>query len=105
MKRAMQVAMLMAVLGGVSVAQAPATPPVAVPAQQSAPTAADGGTKLTDKQKALADQADRLLALANELQARVDVTSKNILSLKVVQKAEEIESLAKQMKGQTQAKK
>lgn len=101
MKRAMQIAMLIAVLGGVSVAQAPATPP----AQQSAPTAADGGTKLTDKQKALADQADRLLALANELQARVDVTSKNILSLKVVQKAEEIESLAKQMKGQTQAKK
>lgn len=54
----------------------------------------------TDKQKALALQADRLFTMASELKAQVDLTNKNILSLKVVQKAEEIETLAKGMRGQ-----
>ena len=54
----------------------------------------------TEKQKALAMQTDRLFAMATELKAQVELTNKNILSLKVVQKAEEIEALAKGMRGQ-----
>jgi len=56
--------------------------------------------KLTEKQKALASQADRLVNMANELKEQVDKTDKNILSLKVVEKAQEIEALAKGMKEQ-----
>jgi len=56
--------------------------------------------KRTDKQRALASQADRLVDMANELKAQVDLTNKNILSVKVVEKAQEIEALAKGMKDQ-----
>jgi hypothetical protein len=56
--------------------------------------------KLTERQKALASQADRLVNMANELKEQVDKTDKNILSLKVVEKAQEIEALAKGMKEQ-----
>jgi len=54
----------------------------------------------TSKQKLLDDQAQRLVTMANELKAAVDKTNKNILSLDVVRKAEEIESLARKMKDQ-----
>jgi hypothetical protein len=54
----------------------------------------------TEKQKALARQTERLFDMATELKAEVDKTNKNILSLKVVAKAEEIEALAKGMRGQ-----
>ncbi len=82
--------------------------------QAAAPTAAAGGggatasaasapatpdTK-TEKQKALAMQTERLFNMATELKAQVDLTNKNILSLKVVEKAEAIEALAKGMRGQ-----
>jgi len=74
-------------------------------AQTSAgPTAASGEVQAaapdtrTEKQKALAKQAERLFDMATELKVQVDKTNKNILSLKVVEKAEEIEGLAKGMK-------
>ena len=54
----------------------------------------------TDKQKALAKQTERLLDMATELKVQVDKTNKNILSLTVVQKAQEIEALARGMKEQ-----
>jgi hypothetical protein len=54
----------------------------------------------TEKQKALAMQTERLFDMATELKVQVDKTNKNILSLKVVAKAEEIELLAKGMKAQ-----
>jgi hypothetical protein len=57
-------------------------------------------TSRTSKQKLLDDQAQRLVTMANELKAAVDKTNKNILSLDVVRKAEEIESLARKMKDQ-----
>ena len=63
-------------------------------------TAATAGDTRTEKQKALANQAERLFDMATELKVQVDKTNKNILSMKVVQKAEEIESLAKGMKVQ-----
>lgn len=54
----------------------------------------------TLKQKLLDDQAQRLVTMANELKAAVDKTNKNILSLDVVRKAEQIELLAHKMKDQ-----
>jgi hypothetical protein len=74
--------------GGPKSAVSPALPPVT-----------DAGRQ-TEKQRALASQADRLVAMANELKAQVDLTNKNILSLTVVRKAQEIEALAKGMKEQ-----
>ena len=52
----------------------------------------------TEKQKALAKQTEKLFDMATELKAQVDKTNKNILSMKVVEKAQEIELLAKGMK-------
>ncbi len=57
-------------------------------------------TARTDKQLALQAQTDRLVALATELKEQVDKTNKNILSVKVVRKAEEIEQFAKRLKEQ-----
>jgi len=57
--------------------------------------------KLNEKQKALADETDRLLSMATELKEQVGMTSKNILSVKVVRKAEEIELYARHMKDET----
>lgn len=74
--------------------------PQAVSDQPVAKTAATEPDLRTEKQKALAMQADRLYDMAQELKAQVDKTNKNILSLKVVEKAEEIEALAKGMRGQ-----
>lgn len=54
----------------------------------------------TDKQKALAQQTEVLFDMATELKAQVDKTNKNILSMKVVEKAEQIEQMARAMKDQ-----
>jgi len=70
------------------------------PAAASAVPPVADAAKQTEKQKALASQADRLVEMANELKTQVDRTNKNILSLKVVEKAQEIETLAKGMKEQ-----
>jgi hypothetical protein len=70
---------------------------------QTQATVESGPTKETSrtaKQKLLDDQAQRLVTMANELKSAVDKTNKNILSLDVVRKAEEIESLAHKMKDQ-----
>lgn len=52
------------------------------------------------KQRLLDDEAQRLVTMATELKVEVDKTNKNILSLHVVRKAEEIEALARKMKDQ-----
>jgi hypothetical protein len=57
-------------------------------------------TTRTSKQKLLDDQAQSLVTMANELKTAVDKTNKNILSLEVVRKAEQIELLAHKMKDQ-----
>lgn len=66
-------------------AQGPVVAPVLLPA--------------TEKRKALEVEADRLVAMATELKTRVDKTNKNILSLTVVEQAEEIEHYAHQLKA------
>lgn len=51
-----------------------------------------------ERQRRLMADTDRLLALATELKAEMDKTTKNTLSLDVIKKAEEIEKLARSVK-------
>ena len=51
-----------------------------------------------DRQKQLVEDTQKLLALANELKADVDKSTKDTLSLDVVKKADEIEKLAHSVK-------
>lgn len=51
-----------------------------------------------DRQKRLVADTDKLLALATELKADVDKTNKDMLSVDVVKKADEIEKLAHSVK-------
>ena len=51
-----------------------------------------------DRQKRLVADSDKLLALATQLHDDVGKTDKNILSLDVVKRAEEIEKLARAVK-------
>jgi hypothetical protein len=51
-----------------------------------------------ERQKKLIADTDRLLALANELKADMDKTNKDMLSLDVIHKADEIEKLAHSVK-------
>jgi len=52
----------------------------------------------SDRQKKLVEDTQRLLALANELKEDVDKSTKDMLSLDVVRKADEIEKLAHSVK-------
>lgn len=51
-----------------------------------------------ERQKRLEQDADKLLVLATELKQDVEKTDKNILSVDVIKKADEIEKLAKSVK-------
>jgi hypothetical protein len=51
-----------------------------------------------ERRKQIADDSARLLKLANDLKAEVDKTTKDMLSLTVIRKADEIERLAHNMK-------
>ncbi|MEO6803027.1 MAG: hypothetical protein ABI197_07270 [Granulicella sp.] len=51
-----------------------------------------------DRQKKMIADTDRLLALATELKADMDKTTKNTLSIEVIKKADEIEKLAHDIK-------
>ncbi|HWW97393.1 MAG TPA: hypothetical protein VNY74_06840 [Edaphobacter sp.] len=52
----------------------------------------------TDRQKRLVADTDKLLALATDLKAQVDKSTKDTLSVDVIKKAEEIEKLAHSVK-------
>jgi hypothetical protein len=83
----------------------------------SAPSPASGGKQVSqektaedqrtvtspvsERQKKLAADTDKLLALATDLKKQVDKTNKDILSVEVVKKADEIEKLAHSMKNET----
>jgi hypothetical protein len=64
---------------------------------QSAPAAQ------TPKQKQLADDTAKLLQLANELKAELDKSSKDMLSLNVMKKAEQVEKLAHKVRDEMRA--
>jgi hypothetical protein len=51
-----------------------------------------------DRQKRLVADTDKLLALATDLKAQVDKSTKDTLSVDVIKKAEEIEKLAHSVK-------
>jgi hypothetical protein len=51
-----------------------------------------------DRQKRLVADTDKLLALATDLKLQVDKTDKEILSVDVIKKADEIEKLAHSVK-------
>ena len=52
----------------------------------------------TERQKRLVEDTNKLLALATDLKQQVDKTNKDVLSVDVVKKAEEIERLARSVK-------
>jgi hypothetical protein len=54
--------------------------------------------KKDDRQKQLAADTDKLLALATDLKAQVDKSTKDTLSVDVIKKADEIEKLAHSVK-------
>jgi len=66
--------------------------------------AAAARARENDRQKRLVSDSDKLLALATELHTEVARTDKNILSVDVIRRADEIEKLAhsvkERMKGQ-----
>lgn len=66
-------------------------PPVGLAEQQAR-------AQNSERQKRLVADTDRLLALATELKTQVDKTNKDILSVDVIKKAEEIEKLARSVK-------
>jgi hypothetical protein len=55
-------------------------------------------SRQSDRQKRLIADTDHLLALANELKADMDKTTKDTLSIDVIKKADEIEKLAHNVK-------
>jgi hypothetical protein len=55
-------------------------------------------SRQSDRQKKLIADTDHLLALANELKADMDKTTKDTLSIDVIKKADEIEKLAHNVK-------
>jgi hypothetical protein len=59
---------------------------------------AQAKSRNVDRQKKLQADTERLLSLATELKEQVDKTDKNILSVDVIKKADEIEKLAKSVK-------
>jgi hypothetical protein len=77
----------------------PGVVPVAPPDEQTVKME-DEQAKMrnTERQKKLVEDTAKLLVLANELQAAVDKSDKNTLSLEVVRKADEIEKLAHSVK-------
>ena len=76
-----------------------ATGNVAVtPVAQSGPRTGPSSSPQTEKQKALALETEKLVAMATELKQRVDKTNKDILSLRVVEQAKQIEEYAHQLK-------
>ena len=56
-----------------------------------------------ERQRKLVEDSDKLLMLATQLHAEVGRTDKNILSVDVVRRAEEIEKLARSVKDRMRA--
>jgi hypothetical protein len=76
-------------------AQSPLGPTTEVPSKIAEEQAK---SRNSERQKKLEDDTAKLLSLATELKEQVDKTNKNIMSVDVIKKAEEIEKLAKDVK-------
>ena len=55
------------------------------------------------RKKQMAEDTEKLIALANELKADIDKTGQDTLSMNIVRKAEQIEKLAKSVKQKMRA--
>jgi hypothetical protein len=53
---------------------------------------------MSERQKRLVEDTDKLLALTTALKEQVDESNKDVLSLDMVKKAEQIEKLARSVK-------
>ena len=110
--------MLMAIPGVAATAQTPSESQPAASPQVQASTAtatpAKAAPEMTEKekrqaaieaqrQKDLAADTAKLLALANELKAEMDKSTKDTLSLAVMRKAEEVEKLARKVRDEMKA--
>ncbi|MGD0697867.1 MAG: hypothetical protein ABSB82_23875 [Terriglobia bacterium] len=94
--------------GPIAEAHTPQPPPLTREAQEQLPPSEnEPGPPLTPKQKQdllksnfekLKKDAADLAALAKSLQQEIDTSNENVLSLKVVDKAEKIEKLARKIK-------
>ena len=97
-------------LSGVQAIQQPAPPPgtVGIPGMQRFPgddhplspiiAQRQEEVRNTDRQKRLVTDTDKLLSLATELKQEVDKTNKDVMSVDVIKKADEIEKLARSVK-------
>jgi hypothetical protein len=104
------VVLMMGVSGGVSGGEPKQyAPPQRFPGQAHQPSDLDPTTdphrleqqeqvRSTERQKRLVADTDKLLALATDLKQQVEKTNKNILSVDVIKKADEIEKLAHSVK-------
>jgi hypothetical protein len=54
--------------------------------------------RITERQKRLEADTEKLVALTTALKAQVDESNKDVLSLDMIKKAEEIEKLARSVK-------
>lgn len=61
----------------------------------------NGQTESAGRRKEIADDSAKLLKLATDLKTEVDKTNKDILSIKVIRQADEIEHLAHNVKEKT----
>jgi hypothetical protein len=75
--------------------------------QPTVPTAApmpgNEANLQSPQQKQLADDTAKLLALANELKTELDKSNKDMLSLSVIKKAEQVEKLAHKVRDEMKA--
>ena len=90
---------LMSALSGLAAAQTSDTSKAAGVTASQAPPAATSTLSPKDLRKAqIAADTERLYQMAQELKAEVAKSNKDILSIAVVKKADEIEKLAKSLK-------
>jgi hypothetical protein len=74
--------------------------PVSAPSTQAG-AAANSQPPDVERRKQIAADSASLLKLATDLKAEVDKTNKDVLSIKVIRTAEEIERLTRTMKEKT----
>jgi hypothetical protein len=87
-------------------AQAATAQPATAPAPASTADSPDAQKALkpqSPQEKQLAEDTAKLLALANELKAEMDKSTKDTLSLSVIKKAEEVEKLAHKVRDEMKA--
>ncbi|MEO6909795.1 MAG: hypothetical protein ABI158_02585 [Edaphobacter sp.] len=78
----------------------PGTLPPLGPMAPASPTMSEQQARMrnTDRQRRLVEDTDKLLILATQLKQDVEKTNKDVMSVDVIKKADEIEKLARSVK-------